>query len=812
MDIYQRSLKSLEWERLVLALAGLAETSSGRQRLVILLPEAAPGELLLANLLLNQTKEALDLINARAYPSLAGLEISTDTLSVLAIGGALSIHELLAALKLLRISRTVKNSLVLLDKTSFPCLHPFAARFVALPHLERDLSDALELDGTVKDEASPVLRRLRREARELGVKVKEELKRIINNLSGSKALQEDLYTMRNGRYVLPVNANQRHQVDGIVHDASHTGLTIFVEPLPVMELSNQIRIKEAEIESEIERILLVLTESLRPHSDALKDSLEAAIELDCIFARARLARIMDGERPELAAEPTIDLKSAKHPLLLLQNQTEGKKRPVIANSVTIAGGSSSARSLVITGPNTGGKTVLLKLIGLCALMVRCGLLPPVARGSSISLFEVSADIGDDQSIAESLSTFSSHIKNIVEILDGATSKSLVLLDEVGAGTDPKEGAALSQAILEDLAHKGACVVATTHLGELKTLAYTNQSFINGSFEFDMDELSPTYKLRLGVPGSSKATEVATRLGLDKTVIGRASELASASKNMLDDVVASLTAKLAQVSSLEEQLAEEKTAIEKLKAEFEKDKAELKSKREAILAEQKAELQKEYGAARDLIKETVAALQKEPGLKKAEVARRQLEELRQELAWDKPLKGQTKAKEELWTVGMKVRVQALNRLGEVQEVLKDSRGKVEGLMVQMGVLKIKVKPDELDLLGGEDKSQYKAHKRKKERVVSNFASTEGTSVFVRSQANTLDLRGKRVDEAMGLLEGFVDSCVLGRISPFMVIHGHGTGALKSVVREFLSGNRYPIEFRPGETYEGGDGVSVVELTN
>ena len=349
--------------------------------------------------------------------------------------------------------------------------------------------------------------------------------------------------------------------------------------LPVMELSNQIRIKEAEIESEIERILLVLTESLRPHADALKDSLEAAIELDCIFARARLARIMDGERPELAAEPTIDLKSAKHPLLLLQNQTEGKKRPVIANSVTIAGGASSARSLVITGPNTGGKTVLLKLIGLCALMVRCGLLPPVARGSSISLFEVSADIGDDQSIAESLSTFSSHIKNIVDILNGATSKSLVLLDEVGAGTDPKEGAALSQAILEDLAHKGACVVATTHLGELKTLAYTNQSFINGSFEFDMDELSPTYKLRLGVPGSSKATEVATRLGLDKTVIVRASELASASKNMLDDVVASLTAKLAEVSTLEEQLASEKALIEKLKGEFEKDKAELKTKRD-----------------------------------------------------------------------------------------------------------------------------------------------------------------------------------------------------------------------------------------
>ena len=683
-------------------------------------------------------------------------------------------------------------------------MRPIAEVLFARPVLEKDITLALEPDGTVKDSASHLLQRLRQDVRGLEERVKEELRSLIHRLAGSRALTDELYTMRHGRYVLPVNASMRYQVEGIVHDASGSGLTVYVEPLSVMELSNQIRLKQSEIEAEIERILAALSDSLRPFANNLRESLNSLIELDCIFARGRLAVKMQGESVELTTEPVLELKQARHPLLVLQ----GGDRQVVANDVSLGG---DRRALIITGPNTGGKTVLIKLVGLSALMVGFGLLPPLGRGSRLGLFDqVLSDIGDDQSIQESLSTFSSHMKNMVEILAAAHSgkRILVLLDEIGAGTDPREGAALSQAILEELQTASATVIASTHLGSLKTLAFRDNSFINGSFEFDEENLKPTYRLKLGVPGQSKATEVAGRLGLTAPVMARAQELLRSEKDGLDKVVEELSLKLSSVKQHELDLQDLRAELEQRLAGLSAREKELDKSRRAVQEEERARLLADFEAARELVRQTVAQLQRQPDLKKAEQARRDLEGIKKALKWqERESLPETAAQ---IAAGTRVRHLVLNRTGVVLELVGET------CLLQLGNMKVKARLGEIELLDKTVSAGRQANagqaRGQKHKPAFQAAEPAGVSVFVRTMANTLDLRGKRVDEALGFLDSFVDGCVLGRISPFMIIHGHGTGAVKSAVRDFLKAARYAIKFRPGEQYEGGDGVTVVEITD
>ncbi len=803
MDIQERSLRSLEWDRLIQELSLLAETDAARLRLLSMVQAKESVPLAVAQVLLSETTEAKAIINGRGEPALGGLNTSFESLESLSVGARLSAQELINLEKLLRISRLTRASFNLLEQESFPCLKPFAEVLFARPVLERDITLAFEPDGTVKDSASYLLQRLRQDVRGLEERVKEELRSLIHRLAGSRALTDELYTMRHGRYVLPVNASMRYQVEGIVHDASGSGLTVYVEPLSVMELSNQVRLKQSEIEAEIERILAVLCDSLRPFADNLKESLASLIELDCIFARGRLAVKMQGENVELTSEPILELKQARHPLLILQ----GGDRKVVANDLSLGG---DRRALIITGPNTGGKTVLIKLVGLSALMVRVGLLPPVGRGSRLGLFDqVLSDIGDDQSIEESLSTFSSHMKNMVEILGAAHSgkRVLVLLDEIGAGTDPREGAALSQAILEELQAASATIIASTHLGSLKTLAFRDDSFVNGSFEFDQENLKPTYRLKLGVPGQSKATEVAGRLGLSEQVMVRAQELLQGERDGLDLVVEELSLKLSSVKQQEMELKDLRVSMEQKLAALSVREKELDKSRRAVEAEERARLLADFEAARELVRQTVAQLQRQPDLKKAEQARRDLEGIKKALKWQEraPL---PEASSQIG-LGARVRHLVLNRTGVVLELLGES------CLLQLGNMKVKARLGEIELLdkahAGEQTGGVQSRSRKPKPVFLE-AEPAGVSVFVRTMVNTLDLRGKRVDEALGLLDSFVDGCVLGRISPFMIIHGHGTGAVKAAVRDFLKAARYAIKFRPGEQYEGGDGVTVVEITD
>jgi DNA mismatch repair protein MutS2 len=829
VSIEDRSLRSLEWERLLVYLAEQAESPAGQNLALALKPEVGR-ELVL--LLLDETEEALCLAKSNQSLSLAGLIDISATLSRLGAGSTLSAGELFSVKEVLKISARVKNSLSLIERGDFPRMTAYLPRLVSLKGEVLQIEDAIaDETRSVKDTASAHLANLRRERSRLEAAIKEDLGRIIQSHSGGKVLQEPIYTVRNGRFVLPVVASMRYAMDGIVHDASQSGLTVYVEPLSVMELSNKARIKDSEIEREIERILTELSDLMRPHAQSSAEAFMALAELDMVFARARLAIKYDGIKPVLSDDHSFNLLAARHPLLTLQNKrlAPAVARPVIPSDVALGG---NAYTLVITGPNTGGKTVLLKLIGLTALMVRAGLLIPAKSGSSVALFDlVCADIGDEQSLEQSLSTFSAHMKNIVEIVESAGTagqKMLVLLDEVGAGTDPVEGAALARAVLEYLKEKQVVTVATTHLGELKTIAFMDEGFVNGSFEFDEATLSPTYKLRLGVPGSSKAATIAARLGLKQELVDRAKALVDVNAGELEEVVARLDRRLSELQIEREQMQAELTRLSQWEDFLAAREGELASEREKIRVQFASALEGEFRETEKKLKEMIASLQREPQMARAQKAREELAAIKEDLGW---LKGQAPARDQQkkqltghLQVGNSVLVRSLNKIGSVQEVIKTAAGEINQVVVSLGSMKVKVTPSELEAVSGKVKKSM-LHEERAKRLLGasalESAKTESFAkgqraqeklLYVRTQANTLDLRGKRVEEALSLLEQFVDGCSLSRVTPFMVIHGHGTGAVKSAVREYLGSMRYPGEFRPGEVYEGGDGVTVVDLTD
>jgi len=822
--IEQRSLRSLEWERLTAYLAEQAETLEGKQRCLAIVPPAIAldddGSLVAAQNLLDQTEEASALIAARSAFSLTKLADVREPLALLKAGAVVATLELVRVKSLLVVARSVRSSLSLLNQSQFPHLHSYVEKLVVLPRQIEAIDFAVDDFGNVKDSASSLLRSLRRERLKLDASIKDELSRIIQSQAGAKALQEPIFTVRDGRFVLPVMANMRYMLDGIVHDASQTGLTVYVEPISVVEISNQVRIKDAAIESEIQRIIEELCLVLTPHAESMQSSYKALIDLDCIMARARLALLYGGTKPELSLAPVMELRQARHPLLILQNLPGTEKhnadKKVIANTILLSG---AERTLVITGPNTGGKTVLLKTIGLYALMLRCGLLLPTAVGSKTALFPyVCADIGDEQSLEQSLSTFSAHMKNVVEIVDTAKRGMLVLLDEIGAGTDPKEGAALARAVLEHLVAHEVVTVATTHLGELKTLAYTNEAFVNASFEFDENSLSPTYKLRLGIPGSSKANTIAQRLGLNANVVARARELTEASDQELTQIIENLNMRLSFVDEREQALNQVQAKLDRQAGDLSEREGRIAVDRDKLKGRLASELDEELKVAREIIKEMIAGLQRTPSINAAQKSAAELEALKNTVSFLKErqhviVKGPDP---NVLVEGMTVRLKSLNNSGIVQEIFyaDKQQTKIDKVMVQVGPLKVKVAPEDLEIRG---MAKVKAKVKHQSNSNQNSARTNKSAqpvyddiVFVRTQSNTIDLRGRRVDEALTQVEAFVDACAVNQVSPLMIIHGHGTGAVKSVVRDFLSHSQYANRYRSGENYEGGDGVTIVEL--
>jgi len=643
--------------------------------------------------------------------------------------------------------------------------------------------------------------------RKLHGDIRTTLNRMIHSAALSKALQEPIFTQRGGRYVLPVDVAHRGTVDGIVHDASQSGLTAYVEPLSVVEPTNKIRIKEAEIEREIERITAELCKLAYQHIDALISSFETLTALDVILAKARLGLKYKGIRPELSEDGSLVLNAAKHPLLLLQNERE-----VVPSDVRLGG---DERTLVITGPNTGGKTVLLKQLGLVALMVRTGLLISAKIGSKVPIFKkVWADIGDEQSLTQSLSTFSSHMQNIVEVVDTAGGDMLILLDEIGVGTDPKEGAALARAVLEHLNRSGAITVTTTHYGELKMLAYSEPGFVNGSLEFDETTLSPTYRLRLGVAGSSKGTAIALRLGLNSEVVERAHSLLAGREEELSQAMAELERRTQLVNDREALLLREEEKFNVKKGEFDKSSEELLAELEAQRVEYASELETRYSEAMKQIRDMTKELQASPSLKNAQEAREKLEVIKKDLGWMEPVKKREQSSEPI-KEGQEVKVLSLNQIGFVESLASGDGGHAQAT-VRLGNMRVKVAVEELRPYQRQVQKQRKLPgqrprgnmKKSETRVVK--ASDKSLDAFIRTSSNTIDLRGERVDAALSKVERFLDTLSVEGISPAMIIHGHGTGAVKSAVRDFLRSCRYIADFKPGELYEGGDGVTIVTL--
>lgn len=810
MRIEARTQRCLEWDKIKHALSKEAECAPGASKCLEIEVHREPA---LITMLLEETHEALSMLESGSGLTARGLRDLFEVLARLKAGGILVQDELLAVLKLLLLARKASSSISLLSKDAFPRITTFAPRLFSLEELATELDGAIDPSGEIRDEASVKLKNLRREVHRLDNQIKDELNRLIHSSNVSKALQEPIYTQRSGRYVLPVSASMHYAVEGIVHDSSASGLTVYIEPAVVVELSNKVRMTLSEIEREILRILEELSSKAQEKHDEILSSFEAMVELDFVMARARLASKYGGVLPDVSSDRSLKFLNARHPILVLQNLDN--RKAVIGNDVTLGG---DERTLVITGPNTGGKTVLLKTIGLLSIMLCAGLLLPVARGSKAAVFSViCADIGDEQSLEQSLSTFSSHMLNIVEIVEKADEAMLVLLDEIGAGTDPKEGAALARAVLEYLNNSRATTVATTHFGELKTLAYTDVGFVNGSLEFDEATLTPTYKLRLGVPGASKATTIASRLGLNQAVIERARQLCQTSDQDVQIAIDQLKEKQDELIALQARLESE---LERTKSQEETNRLELAQRYKEIEEKRSyysIQLEKDFKDTKDQLRTLVSELQKQPSLAKAQKAQEGLLKLKAELGWlnqETVPSGGDRAQ-----VGQTVRVRSLNKVGVV-EAVGESQDKGD-VTVRVGGMRLRSTLDDLEVLQstGQAKPKQVASAAGSVNVPMGSigqgrrkgqARHDEVGLFVRGSTNTLDLRGQRVEAAQANLERFLDTASLQSTSPVMVIHGHGTGAVRRAVREYLDTSSYVRAYRPGEMNEGGDGVTIVDL--
>ena len=786
---------SLELDKVLELLAGHTSCEDARFMALHIEPKS---ELAEAQALLNQTKDAHMLLARFGGPSFGGLINVNNALFRADAGSTLSLRELLNVAAVLHVIRSIsqwrstnEGVTTVLD-IYFNALAP--NRF-----LEDAITTSIISEEEVADNASPTLADIRRKIKLQESRVKEQLGKYTHNPNYSKYLQDNINTMRNGRYVIPVRNEYRGEVAGLVHDTSSSGATVFIEPMPIVEANNQIKLLKNKEADEIDRILAELSANVGSFASSIKSSYECAVELDLIFAKAQLAYSMRASVPLLNNEGIIELRRARHPLI--------DKSKVVPVDIRLG---EEFDTIVITGPNTGGKTVSIKTLGLLSLMAMCGLMLPVDDRSRISVFDrVLADIGDEQSIEQSLSTFSSHITRIVEILKEADEKSLVLIDELGAGTDPIEGAALAVSVLEQLRKQGAKIGATTHYAELKSYALQTKGVINGSCEFDVQSLKPTYKLLIGIPGRSNAFAISKRLGISDEIIDHAQELVSNENIRFEDVVDRLEKSRAEMEKereearkIREQADRELEKAQRLKEDIQqlrqKELADAKGQAARITEQAKREA---YQLLNDL-----DTLKKQQAKEKdaAEMARRARAVIKRDLnaidsAADPIVSYEN---DEDYTLPRPLKIGDTVLIADIGNeatvvTLKDKKGLVT---VQMGTMKTRVKEESLRLL------EKKAKTEKKRSVI-----TGKTESRMNMEAKTsVDLRGMTVEEGIMELDRYIDHALRMGINEFTVIHGKGTGVLRSAVREYLKKSKFVKTSRLGTFGEGEDGVSIVTL--
>ena len=753
---------------------------------------------------LTETTEAVSVISYKGSIPVGEIGDISGIVSMARRGRCLSMRELLQIRVSIASARQVKTFLNSDMPEGLKVIPEIAGLLDPVTKLEQDISNAIISEDEMSDNASPALRAIRRDIRNKNDLIKSRLQKMISSGSAKTHLQDAIVTMRNGRYVIPVKREYISLFPGMVHDQSSTGATLFVEPQSVVNLNNELRQLELNEQAEIVRILELFSSRVGEHHQSLLNDQRLMAELDFINAKGKLSCLMDGAEPLLNEENYIDIRTGRHPLIPADR--------VVPINVELG---HDWTTLLITGPNTGGKTVTLKTIGLLCLMAQSGLHIPADERSSLPVLkEVFADIGDEQSIEQSLSTFSSHMKNIIEIFESAGEGSLVLLDELGAGTDPLEGAALGIAELERLKEAGALVAATTHYTELKKYALSTPGVENASMEFDVETLSPTYRLRVGLPGKSNAFEISEKLGLDKTIIDRATELLGEEQLEFEEAVSRVEADQARA---EERLAEAGREIEaahEVKTEAEKELAMARAEAAKIVEEARKKAGGMLRDAQGTIDEITAELRdiqhkkKDAGFNEGHIAggaadgRRKLRQAESALKPEKAPEvqtiqtGKTPEPEDI-KVGMRVKYMKLGQTGDV-ESLPDSRGNVK---LRLGSIRMDVNVKDLVIA----ESEPQGHKEKNRARYGDLSF--GKSKTIKTEINVI---GKNLEEACDLVSKYIDDAFLAGLKTVHVIHGRGEGILRSGVRQELSHNKHVKSFKSAPYNEGGDGCTIVEL--
>lgn len=788
--LYERSIIKLELNQILSRLADCADSALGKEACSRLMPVS---DLEDVRALLAETTAASSMSVTKGNPGFSGVCDVAASLERANRGGCLQPKELLEITGVLRCARKVKDYRNEDDdRTALDNL--FSALFTN-KFLEERIDNSIISEEEIADTASPELADIRRHMRVQSAKIRDSLQKIISSTTYSKFLREPIITIRQGRYVVPVKSECKNDVPGLVHDVSATGSTYFVEPMSAVSANNALRELEIREKKEIERILAELSAQAAAYKDAILDDVAVLVRLDVIFAKAKLAFRMKAWEPEMNDDGTVVLNDARHPLI--------DAKTVVPVSLHLG---RDFDTMIITGPNTGGKTVALKTIGLLTLMAECGLHVPAGDGSTLSTFDaILADIGDEQSIAQSLSTFSSHMRTIVDIVARCDNRTLVLFDELGAGTDPAEGAALAIALIEFCRKMGSRVVATTHYAELKLYAMRTNGVINASCEFDVDTLQPTYKLLIGVPGKSNAFAISRKLGLAEDILKEASDLVSQGDKDFEDVLTQLQQQRQQMENARleaEQLRRETESIKKQSEAFSK---QIEQEREKALEQARRQAQDIIEDARrtaNAATEEIKALKKQlaenadtQGINQRQAdLRRSLNEAESKLRATRKeevrqaptravLVGDTV---ELLKLGTKASVIAINKDGSYQ--------------LQAGVLKLTAKPDEVYLLENENPYTQKGGR----------PAHSGRQMKMTAMSNEVDLRGMDSVEAVCVMERYLDEAMRGNLPSVRVIHGKGTGVLRSAVHQSLRKNKFVKNFRLGVYGEGEDGVTIVEF--
>lgn len=788
--LYEKSIKKLELDKVLEMLAECAGSPEGKAACLRIMPVSDLDDV---RERLAETTAASDLCTRKGNPGFSGATDLSDTLERANLGGSLSPKELLAVSSVLRCTRNVKAYIT--DDDPESVLTPLFNALSPNKYLEDKISKAIVSEEEIADAASPELADIRRHMRIQSAKVKESIQKIISSPAYSKFLRDPIITIRQGRYVVPVKSENKNDIPGLVHDVSATGSTYFIEPMSAVNANNALRELELNEQKEIERILSELTADVATYADAIADNVKYLVQLDVIFAKARLGYRMQAWEPIMNDEGIVELRNARHPLI---NPTK-----VVPISLRLG---TDFDSMIVTGPNTGGKTVSLKTIGLLTLMAECGLHVPAGDGSKLSVFRlILADIGDEQSISQSLSTFSSHMRTIVDIVDQCDTETLVLFDELGAGTDPAEGAALAIALIEFCRKMGSHVVATTHYAELKLYAMRTAGVMNASCEFNVDTLQPTYKLLIGIPGKSNAFAISQKLGLSTEILKAASDLLSQNDKDFEDVLSQLENQRQQMELARAEAERMRLETEKIKNESEAYKKQFESEREKALEQARAQAQAIIEDARvtanrvseelKLLKKQVAeSAQTQNVNQRQSELRRTLNEAEDKLRVNRKIVERPQPERDI-IVGDTVELLKLGTKASVIAINKDG-----SYQLQAGILKLNARRDEIYLLENDNPYKEKAGR----------PAHSGRQMKLEATPTEVDLRGMDSIEAICVLERFMDEAFRANAPSVRIIHGKGTGTLRAAVHTELKKNKYVKKFRLGLYGEGEDGVTIAEF--